>query len=46
MRDSNIANATKESAQVAFPHGLLDFWTLLRPVAAMPPSFGSHCMQM
>jgi hypothetical protein len=25
MRDSNIANAAKESAQAEFPHGLLGF---------------------
>jgi hypothetical protein len=25
MRDSNVANAAKESAQAEFPHGLLDF---------------------
>jgi hypothetical protein len=25
MRDSNVANPTKESAQVEFPHGLLEF---------------------
>jgi len=25
MRDSNVANAAKESAQDEFPHGLLDF---------------------
>jgi hypothetical protein len=24
MRDSNVANAAKESAQTEFPHGLLD----------------------
>src|SRR3984885_12272793 len=28
MRDSNVANAAKESAQVEFPHGLLDFCAL------------------
>jgi ribitol 2-dehydrogenase len=28
MRDSNVANAAKESAQNEFPHGLLDFCTL------------------
>jgi hypothetical protein len=27
MRDSNVANAAKESAQAGFPHGLLDFRT-------------------
>jgi hypothetical protein len=25
MRDSNVANPAKESAQDEFPHGLLDF---------------------
>jgi hypothetical protein len=25
MRDSNVANPAKESAQAEFPHGLLDF---------------------
>jgi hypothetical protein len=25
MRDSNVANAAKESAQAKFPHGLLEF---------------------
>jgi hypothetical protein len=25
MRDSNVANAAKESAQTEFPHGLADF---------------------
>jgi hypothetical protein len=25
MRDSNVANAAKESAQVEFPHGLQEF---------------------
>ena len=29
MRDSNVANAAKESAQAEFPHGLLDFCTSL-----------------
>jgi hypothetical protein len=28
MRDSNVANVTKESAQVDFSHGLLDFCTV------------------
>jgi hypothetical protein len=27
MRDSNAANAAKESAQAEFSHGLLDFCT-------------------
>ena len=27
MRDSNVANTTKESAQAEFSHGLLDFYT-------------------
>jgi hypothetical protein len=27
MRDSNVANAAKESAPAEFPHGLLDFCT-------------------
>jgi hypothetical protein len=27
MRDSNLANPAKESAQDEFPHGLLDFCT-------------------
>jgi hypothetical protein len=30
MRDSNLANAAKESAQDEFPHGLLDFCTSRR----------------
>jgi hypothetical protein len=29
MRDSNLANAEKESAQEEFPHGLLEFWATL-----------------
>jgi hypothetical protein len=28
MRDSNVANAAKESAQDEFPHGLFDLCTL------------------
>ena len=31
MRDSNVANPAKESAQVEFPHGLLDFCTTIWP---------------
>jgi hypothetical protein len=27
MRDSNVANAAKESAQAEFPHGLQDLRT-------------------
>jgi hypothetical protein len=27
MRDSNLANAAKESAQAEFPHGLQEFVT-------------------
>jgi hypothetical protein len=30
MRDSNVANPAKESAQAGFPHGLLDFCTTSR----------------
>jgi hypothetical protein len=30
MRDSNVANAAKESAQAEFPHGLPDFQTAQR----------------
>jgi hypothetical protein len=33
MRDSNVANAAKESAQTEFPHGLLDFCQRSRKVA-------------
>jgi hypothetical protein len=29
MRDSNVANAAKESAQHKFPHGLLEICTTL-----------------
>jgi hypothetical protein len=28
MRDSNVANAAKESAQAEFPHGLLEICTV------------------
>jgi CRISPR/Cas system-associated endonuclease Cas1 len=31
MRDSNVANAAKESAQAKFSHGLYDVIELLRP---------------
>jgi hypothetical protein len=28
MRDSNVANAAKESAQTEFPHGLQEFFAI------------------
>jgi hypothetical protein len=34
MRDSNVANAAKESAQDEFPHGLQDFNTVIGNPAA------------
>jgi hypothetical protein len=34
MRDSNVANAAKESAQAEFPHGLLEFCATREGAAA------------
>jgi hypothetical protein len=38
MRDSNVANAAKESAQDEFPHGLLDFCKHQPPAWASKPA--------
>jgi hypothetical protein len=36
MRDSNVANAAKESTQREFSHGLLDLCTLLGLLLTVP----------